>query len=257
MKGLNAPLIEYLYVDGVRLDRYFEQLSGPVTFEKVPTFVGSVGMTGPSASVSQAAHGREFTRYEKIAALEAHLNEGGYLGTGRPDEARLDDAEKIFRSEVCKATRVLIPNDQAPLALWICDSPDAKEPEDRAAKHSFGRVVGPLYLIEDFRPADLGSPVIRTSYSTLRMLVEQVADSELEAKLSNVPDEADPGKLFSRRPFELVEKLGGKVGDPRTIKALYRIRATLVDQYRYPEQQVVTIGYPIVVEEAAARRSAR
>lgn len=242
---LAAPLIEYLYVDGARLDHYFEQISGPVTFEKVPTFGGSVALTGPSVSASQTAHGREFTRYEKIVALEAHLSKGGYLGTDRPELMRSHGTEPVFRSEICKATRALIPNDQAPLALWICDPPDVQDAK--------GLIPGPLYLIENFRSADTDWSVIKSPYSALRMLGDSLENPALEPALRSSPDEGDPDELFSRQPFELIEKLGGKVADPRTIKVLYRVRATLRDAYR-SGGTVVAIGYPIVIEEASTTR---
>jgi hypothetical protein len=243
--GSSSPLVEYLYVDGARLDAYFEQLSGPVTFEKVPTFGGSLGMTGPSVSASQAAHGREFTRHEKLIALVDHLNENGYLGAGRPGDEERWQTEQVFRSETCRATRVLIPDDQTPLALWICDPPANPDPREPP--------TGFLYLIEDFRPADqVGTSHIAISgYSALTMLLQELDGPSLKRALIGVPSEEGAATLFSRRPLELVEKLGGKVGEPRTIKALYRLRATLADEDSEPMYSMVAIGYPIAIEEAA------
>jgi hypothetical protein len=80
----------------------------------------------------------------------------------------------------------------------------------------------------------------------------EVADSGLEVELDRVPGDAGSEKLFSRRPIELVEKLGGQVRDPRTIKSLYRLRVMLFDENSEPAYSTVAIGYPIVVEEAGA-----
>lgn len=238
-----GPLVEYLYIDTKRVDAYFEQISAPVTFEKVPTFGGSLGISGPSVSASQAAHARHFTNHEKVTALTDYLTEGGYLGTSRPGDLEYLPTAQIFRSEICQGTRVLIPNGDQYLPLWICDPLDSPQPV---------RPVGSLYLIEDFRQADYDGTDHKavSSFSALTMLVEEVGEPDLAIGPGAWDNEAS--RHFSMQPFELVERLGGTVGSSRTIETLYRIRATLADRDSIPSFATVTIGYPIVIKEAAA-----
>ena len=49
---LLMSLIEYVYVDEKRLDAYFEQISSPVTYDKVPEWNADISITGPKAGGS-------------------------------------------------------------------------------------------------------------------------------------------------------------------------------------------------------------
>ena len=46
-------LAEYIYVDERRLNSYFEQLSSPIAYDKVPTWKASLSLTGPTAGGAQ------------------------------------------------------------------------------------------------------------------------------------------------------------------------------------------------------------
>ena len=64
-----TDLKEYLYVDQVRLDAYFEQISDPIAYDKVPVWKAGLTLTGPAAENQQARFARPFTRVEKIRRL--------------------------------------------------------------------------------------------------------------------------------------------------------------------------------------------
>ena len=51
-------LIEYIYIDKSRIDGYFEQISDPVRYDKVPVWNASLGLTGPRAEASQTRQGQ-------------------------------------------------------------------------------------------------------------------------------------------------------------------------------------------------------
>lgn len=62
----SKPLLEYIYVDDARLDSYFEQAANPVAYDNVPTYQGTVGLTGPTVTVGAQRYPRPFTRHEKV-----------------------------------------------------------------------------------------------------------------------------------------------------------------------------------------------
>jgi hypothetical protein len=61
LMGGGMALVEYLYVDDKRLDSYFEQISSPVTYDKVPEWNAEIGLTGPKGGGKQVRFARPFT----------------------------------------------------------------------------------------------------------------------------------------------------------------------------------------------------
>jgi hypothetical protein len=61
MGGDRMALVEYLYVDEERLDTYFQQISSPVTYDKVPVWEASLTITSPGAKGSQQRFARPYT----------------------------------------------------------------------------------------------------------------------------------------------------------------------------------------------------
>jgi hypothetical protein len=115
-------LVEYLYVDEKRLDTYFEQISSPVTYEKVPEWNAEISITGPKAGGKQARFARPYTTHEKISALTKHLEDKGLVEYERPGAKKAKDLGRMFRIERCRAKRVFIP----PECLDFCSVPHAR-----------------------------------------------------------------------------------------------------------------------------------
>src|SRR5215210_128620 len=120
-------LVEYLYVDERRLDTYFEQISSPVTYDKVPEWNAEIGLTGPKGGGKQARFARPYTMHEKISNLTEYLEDEGLVAYERPgnrDPIPIAD-RKLFRIETCRAKRVFIPPDHGQpqevgaLNVWI------------------------------------------------------------------------------------------------------------------------------------------
>jgi hypothetical protein len=198
-------LVEYLYVDERRLDTYFEQISSPVAYDKVPVWEASLTITSPGAKGSQQRFARPYTTHEKITKLTEHLEEEGQVSFGRasgkglgPLIGRRKDS-KLFRIETCQAKRVFIPPDhgQPPdvgaLNFWVSAVP--RTPED-IARH-FDRLKtegirisetaasGNLYLLEDDRRPDEQHYHVRSAYSALSLMIEKNFATNMD---SGTPD---------------------------------------------------------------------
>jgi len=123
-------IADYLYVDRGRMDSYFEQIGGPVKYDKVPVWKVALGLTGPSAEGTQERVGRPFTEHEKLSKLATVLPKTG------SDEA-------LFRLVSAWGVRVTLSVDNGPIkqiAFWMCR-------KDVTERHT-------LFLIEDSRSKD-------------------------------------------------------------------------------------------------------
>src|SRR5215210_4856358 len=98
--GVEMALVEYLYVDEKRLDTYFEQLSSPVTYDKVPVWEANLTITSPGAKGSQQRFARPYTTHEKVSKLTEHVEDKGFVGYGR---ASGHNRGATFQIETCRA----------------------------------------------------------------------------------------------------------------------------------------------------------
>jgi len=112
--GAEMALVEYLYVDEKRLDTYFEQISSPVTYDKVPMWNAEIGLTGPKAGGAQQRFARPFTTHEKISKLTEYLEDKGHVEYGRSSGKK---EGTTFRIETCQAKRVFIPQTAGSLRM--------------------------------------------------------------------------------------------------------------------------------------------
>jgi hypothetical protein len=193
--GDGMALVEYLYVDEERLDTYFEQISSPVTYDKVPMWNAEIGMLGPKAGGAQQRFARPYTTHEKISTLTEHLENAGLVGYGRAGGDDVASEPRVFfRMETCRAKRVFIPpNHGQPLeigalTLWISSVSRTRE-EIEAIREDFTAILknprqwegmrslssrrpGNLYLLEDYRYADGERITFGASpYSALSLLI--------------------------------------------------------------------------------------
>lgn len=231
-------IIEYLYIDQARLNSYFEQISDPVAYDKVPHWKVALGLTGPKTEAMQARPGRAYTRHEKLKKLLTYLKDRRQLSTRRL--AHLLDEETQFTIESMDARRAHIPARKGipnfdGLNIWVSPKSD---PQPKL--YEFVPDPGALFLIEDYQCDDdnIWWDVI-SGYSSLLILVSalrtKIADTVLGREIADADSIGLPEGLsssFTSDPIETLLSMGAKFGPPRRIRSLYRVRATCLDHGR-------------------------
>lgn len=235
-------LAEYLFLDRLRIARYFQQLSAPVQYDKVPVWKVALGITGPTVEASQDRSGREFTFQEKLETVLKHLRTEGLLCSSRQSLYTGHSDEQPFVEETITARRVRVPNKEQDILLWVSPSPEAPE--------SFGNFkLGALFLIEDFQGEDSRQNMY-SSYSSLWLLAHELPqDSEPTLALRKKSGTVE--ERFARDPLGVLKSLGAKLGPERRVTSIYRTRASCVDM-EGPVSFLTTVGYPLVVAAASA-----
>lgn len=132
-----------LYVDEIRLNHYFEQISNPVTYDEVSELETKSSITDPSLTHRLRKSGRPFTREEKISTFVEYLEENELVTTHRPFEAfpshekqegpspSDEERDSGFRLERMVARRGHVPSpsdDDRMDDLWIWASEYTKTP---------------------------------------------------------------------------------------------------------------------------------
>ena len=238
-----SPIIEYLFLDKPRIERYFHQLSSPVHYDKVPVWKVALGLTGPSIEGTQSRKGREFTFQEKLDAFLGHLQSERLISSVRPSFAQSSDSETPFVTESLWARRARIERDMNTLNIWVSLEPDLS--------NSAGEFrVGPLYLIEDFQGDD-NYPRMYSGYSSLYLLAEELDrfdDAPGGNALERLQQQDNATRHFASDPIGALETIGAKFGPKRHVRAIYRVRALCIEEN---DQAIVTVGYPLVINEEA------
>jgi hypothetical protein len=273
-----TELKDYAYLDSARLDSYVEQIAGPVTYDKIPKWQASMGLTGPAVSGTQERAARQRTASEKITILTEYLEKKGVLFSRRQLEG--DDylrRDHMFVREASLARKILIPpkkeyeTTHGGVTLWYSEMwyPDPFERRDGRPQR--------LFLIQDFRRSDEVLERL-SSYSTLLSLAELIAD-DLEKTLGArivedwesgrdrwqksvdaAPEhlkwqeaakdysdyETEFGRRLSADPLTVLQSLGAVTGAPQIIESLYRVRQVFEDR-RSGSARFVTVGYPLYI----------
>ncbi|TLU61098.1 hypothetical protein FE810_15610 [Thalassotalea litorea] len=239
---MDDSIIEYLYIDNPRLDSYFEQISSPVMYEKVPVWKAVFGLAGPKAEATQIRPGRPFTTHEKVKVFHDYLRKKKLVIENRPaapfDDELLNDSQspKQFRKEVMSAQRVRLDKNEG-LNIWVSTEPDKQSKNNR-------RPVGALFLIEDFSGKE-DRIVTISAFSSLWALIQEMepiiekANSHIFEHAKNMEDR------FGRDPVSVLKQIGAKFGPVRRIQATYRIRVCGMEMGA--NGATTTIGYPIVI----------
>jgi hypothetical protein len=240
----SEELTDYLYCDDQRINSYFEQISDPVAYDKVPVWKAGLSLTGPTAEGSQARPGRPFTLHEKVQKIVDHLRKSNLVENGRLKHPFADPnrRELPFRIEAMSARKAIIrPQKDMPdsrgLGLWVSTKPDDSTPK-----------IGALFLLEDFRGDDGDYSGSRfSSYSWLALLSETLEvkslSSDVQTGEHTLTDDLGPG--FSADPVDALSRLGAVFGTERRVIALYRVRAACMAHEN--DFAVTTLGYPLVI----------
>jgi hypothetical protein len=266
-------LFEYLFIDRKRLNAYVQQIQPSGTYDKVPTWKVGLSLTGPQAEGTQTRFPRELTDQEKINALIEYLEKEELIVRGRG--AKYDNwfgKRPPFRIEKCKAARALIPGlpDKAPaLALWVSHqipeipSVDSKPKRwgrvhaVQVSEYYTGEYPSMLFLLEDYNEDDRWKPYIRSSYTSLLMLLTDSNQLRDGSALRDLADHAY--KLFDRfalSPFLVLRDLNAEIAEEREVEILYRIRSLSMEEGTFDRSgmneaaRMIIFGYPIFIRAA-------
>jgi hypothetical protein len=260
---------EYLYVDQERLNSYLEQISSTSTYDKVPSLGLGLSRSGPSVRAEQARHVRPKFTHEKIEELIAHLNRNGHLRRDRPCwvcSSEDDLTTPPFVLETCDAVPVLIPatddGQGAPgVMIWVSEWPiDRRENvlhrpglvciiqdasrDDRQHRPSFSSYTWLLPLLHQLH-LQPSRTALATRYPRWRLGDYTYDIMAVQSQLE--PDRA----IFRPHPLRWLEAQGCRVGAPRRISALYRIRAVSGDEIgtenREEDFTISTFAYGIAI----------
>lgn len=230
-------LVEYLFIDEPRIERYFQQLSAPVRYDKLPVWKVALGLTGPAVEGTQSRLGREFSLNEKLEEVLRHI-ESEELTTSF-DRAVDEWDEKPFVSERLVARQAIIERKDKRLKIWV------SVPAEKSVRKPFPRAV---YLIEDFRGSD-DFPNDVSGYHTLSLLFHELewVEPPLAEPINQLMLRDRKLRRFASDPIGSLKLIGAEFGPERLIHAVYRFRAECFDETTESE---TTIGYPLVILEA-------
>ena len=236
-------LTEYLFLDQPRIERYFQQLSAPVQYDKLPVWKVALGLTGLNVEGTQSRPGREFSFNEKLQKVIDHMQSENLLSENRPSLYNREDhdsPEKPFVIETLLARRARIEREGRALNIWVSLHPDEPSSNDRFPS-------GALYLIEDFRGDDEYTNMF-SGYSSLWLLAEELnwlVDTPLDL-IAQLRQTDDAMRHFASDPIGSLKSIGAQFGPERHIQTIYRFRASCVDMVK---DSLTTIGYPLVISE--------
>lgn len=262
--GGTVDLVEYLFVDRLRLDSYVSQFASLTVYDKVPVWSISANLAGPAFDSRQERPARLREDHEKIELLISHLRNNDQLSEARLQDYRTD--RRLFCLQRCTARQVFIPPKVGAigfpgLSLWI------------ATKH---QRRGALVLLQSFPRDDITrfEGIGMSHFSALAYLVVQISQELTDTPIMNEevdayirkcqqvghhyiwPESPDlflrslDGPVYFKQmaktpPLKLFERLGCTIGMPRRIKTLYRNRFV-------SNAGLGVFGYPIFVAEDEA-----
>jgi hypothetical protein len=251
-------LVEYLYIDEARIDSYFEQISDPVKYDKVPVWKSGLALTGISVEAAQSRPQRPFTMHEKIITLRRYLQNEKLLADRREVELHWREQggtlEKPYFSERISARRMILKpgtllEDTSHLAFWYSETEESMSEESDATQGIMRRT---LLLIEDYFGGDDNRLFRFSGASMLTALTSAAADRyRATLQLDEGPNEPPRKIPFSKNtmrsfssnnPLELLLGLGATLGPVREVSALYRLRQLITDR-----DASLLVGYPIVI----------
>jgi len=239
------PISEYLYIDHSRLNSYFEQISDPVYYKKIPLIELGIQNLIPQLYYKQTVSSRAYTSSEKINILIDYLvktNSIMILSDDSQDDKRI--CTQHFVLEVRDAIKIIIPTKnlvfgKKNLVLWLSFIQTDKYP---------------LYLFEDCKLPDKIENY--SSFTLFKLLLRY--ENEIRKTILNADVDMNKSqieKALSLDPVNYLKKIGGKIGLKRKIRVFYRIRHSFNDDcYRFggifPFPYRSVVGYPIAIMDS-------
>jgi hypothetical protein len=88
-----------------------------------------------------------------------------------------------------------------------------------------------------------------SGYSTLYLLAEELERFAPGGNaLERLQQQDNATRHFASDPIGALETIGAKFGPKRHVRAIYRVRALFIEEN---DQAMVTVGYPLVINEEA------
>lgn len=237
-------LVEYLYVDEIRLNSYFEQISEPIAYDKVPIWKAVIGLTSLKTEATQSRPGRPFTRHEKYLKLISYLENNNLLKK-EPNDF-FSEPGPHFVSSNRMVRKIIIPakshtNRISDLNIWVYSIVEKEYNKDNTSPFI-------LFLIEDFKCHDDNTFGGYSAHSSLLLMLKDVFEREghitpIFYTPGNDNLSEDLLKRFNRDPVGAFSALGAKIGPLRNVHSLYRVRAITGSDRNH----AIVIGYPIVI----------
>lgn len=230
---------EYLYLDEQRITAYHDQISSPVTYDKVPTWKFSIGLTNTGVEGTQTRFARDVTLHEKLDKVITHLRTAGLLMHGRPSTR--NRAAGVFGHETLNARKLRLPKAEPPICLWFSDDlvASALDPSEdpRACP---GKAI---FLIQDDHTDDPLGRGSLSGYSSLMLLYNSVSD------IPGTTLNMSLGKFSNRvsmSPLDALLSMGAESGQSQPVEVIYRLR---VDCFAEEDsfKSSTTVGYPIAI----------
>jgi hypothetical protein len=244
---------DFTFIDQVRLESYFLQISEPdkiLKKQKIPNWDVSMSLVGPKLGGKQTVSLREYTIYEKILKVEEYLKRNGMITSEVALIKPFTEKPELFCKGKIFASRAVISSKGKEriqgldhLALWINEKSES--------------VKGPvaIYLIEAVSESDRPYVQGYTGYSALDFLLSDIGDQTKTFRSSLIGNAVDSEANISHRdrfekfatdPAHYLESLGAKLGPPKHIECLFRIRLVFMDFVR-DRGMIGVIGYPIYI----------
>ena len=184
-------------------------------------------MSGPSSEGAQTRVGRPFAAHEQIEALLEHLAANSLLARRELEHTERWSRTQVFCLDTVLAKRFLVPagDPVPPLSLWL-SSPRTADGPGRASRG----YTQYLYLIEDIGREDRIGVRTLSSYSALRLLAQEVGESERRPfGLSEREEPNSMNRRFSNDPAAFRNGIGAQEFPEREVSVFYRMRASCVD----------------------------
>jgi hypothetical protein len=250
---MNNKLVDYKYIDHLRLDKFVEQIPQSHTKSNKFNWKFALSLTGPSIEVGRGATTHTLSTHEKVKRLVDYLLKTGSLSYNRPLELPggfppSSLTEHPFILETMAARKVILPskytesvNGLKGFAVWISD-PAEKDlsASDFAFRGTF------VYLTQMHWDND-GLAYLHTGCSALQAVINTANGEELKK-----PSYEEPlGRGSADHPLVKLERLGAVITDTRIITSLYTVRYMTDEQCYTINGRVFRVndllGYPIYI----------
>jgi hypothetical protein len=236
-------LVEYLYVDQRRLDSYFEQISSPVAYDKVPQWKIALGLGGPSVEGNQERPGRPFTTHEKLVAVLEYLRRTKNLLETPPLESPYDK----FSLWAYDAQRFAIPLDRGQVYTWYATWAHSPENSRRVDLPD----MTALFMLEDWSGPDTEPVRLTSTFSSFALKYAFIAGTRNRSDIDSGGRFANGGEAPDGNPRHFLEAMNAQpVGPRRRIEALTRLRSSCPASDEEGRRWWVKVAYPVSIVAA-------
>lgn len=238
---------DFAQLDMERIESLVAQLGGDHLAPQKVTRKIALSLAGPSVEFGSES-GPNDSPPLKVERLIRLLQKAGLLSHHRPIVTSTGPDDPQFILEKMVATPVIMPVSGFPtnsgvrsFRIWVSD-PDPLDHD--GPEWSFR---GSFVILTELIFDDRAYTSVYSGCSALRFIVNAASNRPFLDRRGN--DEF--GRESNRHPIQKLQSVGGSVGDPRIIEALYRVRYMTDEQvyiYGDSEHRVHDVlGYPLFI----------